>query len=363
MIFSVMLRLVSVAFLLSTLCLLHRECSGHASEVPKTSPTLTLGIHLTVQRGADVARLVEELPALAELGINWIILEVNYAYTYRSHPELNAPGDITSAEAENLGAQCKRLRIRLVPQLQSVGHQSWKQHTGRLLTKYPQFDETPGEFPNNAGIYCRSWCPRHPDINPLIFDLFDELIAAFQADAMHVGLDEVFLFASEHCPRCKGADHGDLFAEVINAYHSHLVKKRGVEMLMWGDRLLSRMETGYSHWNADDKGMFRAIDRIPRDIIICDWMYQKLDRYPSIDIFQAKGFRTLSCGWNKVEATEALIDYALRTRTDKYMGHICTVWGTRKPGELATWPPILAAANRIAHLQTVKKEEKEETVQ
>ena len=96
-----------------------------------------------------------------------------------------------------------------------------------------------------------------------------------------------------------------------------------------------------------DGGLHRAIERVPRDIVICDWIYQKRDEYPSVDLFQKRGFRVLSCGWNKVDATEAFIDYALKTRTERYLGHVCTVWGARKPGDLATWPPIVAAMKKL----------------
>lgn len=305
------------------------------------------GIHLTVHSRSAFERLTAEVPALAALGVNLLIAEVNYSYEYASHPELNAPGDVSKAQVGQLVKQCREQDVRLIPQFQCVGHQSWKKRTGRLLKKYPQFDETPGQFPENEGIYCRSWCPLHPEVNGIVFDLFDELIEGFHADALHVGMDEIFLFASEHCKRCKGKDPGKLFADVIKTYHDHLVTRRGVEMLMWGDRLLSMSETGYSKWNADDKGMDKAIGLIPKDTIICDWNYQQRKKYKSLDIFQSRGFRVLSCGWNKVEATEAFVDYSLKTRTEKYLGHVCTVWGACKPGALAGWPPIRRAMEKL----------------
>ena len=119
-----------------------------------------------------------------------------------------------------------------------LGHQSWATNTGPLLKKHPEFDETPHIPADNKGIYCREWCPSHPDVNKVVFDLSDELIDAFEADALHVGMDEVFLIGSDKCPRCKGKDVGELFAGVVNRLHQHLVEEKGVEMLMWGDRLL-----------------------------------------------------------------------------------------------------------------------------
>ena len=276
-----------------------------------------------------------------------MVAEVDYGLAYACHPELHGPKAVTREQARKLAARCREHRIRLIPQFQCLGHQSWKRNTGPLLTKYPELDETPGQFPNNEGIYCRSWCPLHPKVNGIIFELFDELLEAFEADALHVGMDEVFLIGSEHCPRCRGKDPAELFAKAVKDYHGHLVGKRGVEMLMWGDRLLDARATGYGKWSASDNGTAGAIDMIPTDIIICDWHYDKRAAYPSIPLFQEKGFRVWPAGWRDIGATEALIDYAHEHNAGKVIGHLCTTWGQVKNNELADFGPIRAAMMKL----------------
>lgn len=253
---------------------------------------------------------------------------------------------IPGGQAGRLADACRANGIRPIPQLNCLGHQSWAARTAPLLVKYPQFDETPGQFPGNKGIYCRSWCPQHPDVNPIVFALMDELIDAFKADAFHVGMDEVFLIASEHCPRCKGKKPADLFAKAVNDYHAHLAGKRKVEMLMWGDRLLNGKSTGYGLWEAAFNGTHPAIDRIPKTIIICDWHYGKRADYPSIPFFIEKGFRVWPSGWDKVDATEALADAVLKHRGPRMLGHLCTIWGKVPAGDLAKFPPVEAAMKK-----------------
>ena len=143
---------------------------------------------------------------------------------------------------------CRQNGIRLIPLFNCLGHQSWATHTGELLKKHPEFDETPHVPADNKGIYCREWCPSNPDVNPAVFALLNELLDAFDADALHVGMDEVFLIGNENCPRCKGKDVGELFAGVVDAGHKHLVEDKGVEMLMWGDRLLDSGKFSYGTW-------------------------------------------------------------------------------------------------------------------
>ncbi len=300
------------------------------------------GIHVLVNN-EEVFALAEEVPMLAKMGVNVLVVEVDYNYAYVSHPELRGPNPVTQDNARFLKERCREYGIRLIPQFQCLGHQSWAETTLPLLVKYPQFDETPGQYPGNKGIYCRSWCPQHPEVNPIIFHLFDELLDVFEADALHVGMDEVFLIGSEHCPRCKDKVPSKLFAKAVNDYHAHLVDERGVEMLMWGDRLLDSKVTGYGKWESSENMTHLAIDMIPKDIVVCDWHYTLLENYPSIPLFLEKGFRVLPSGWKDVEAVKALIDFSKRYKDKRMLGYLCTTWGAVKPGQLSLWPPIQTA--------------------
>ena len=298
------------------------------------------GIHLLMRSNEEMLALVEETPRLAAMGINLLIPEMNYDFAYDTHPELRSANAIAKDNVRKLVRVCREHKVRLIPQFQCLGHQSWAETTFPLLLQYPEFDETPGQFPENKGIYCRSWCPQHPDVNPMIFDLFDELLETFEADALHVGMDEVFLIGSEHCPRCKGQDPARLFAKAVNDYYTHLVKGRDVEMLMWGDRLLDGAATGYGEWEAALNGTHPAVDLIPKDIIQVDWHYELRNDYPSIPFFLEKGFRVLPAGWRNVEATQALYSYAHTFTDQRMLGHLFTTWGAVKPGHLVDWAPI-----------------------
>ena len=115
---------------------------------------------MTAGNASGLDRVRHSIPGLAKLGVNALILEVDYGFQFASHPELNAPGNITKEQAKSFAQLCRENHIRLIPSLNCLGHQSWAQHTAALLAKHPELDETPGKFPDNQGIYCRSWCPR-----------------------------------------------------------------------------------------------------------------------------------------------------------------------------------------------------------
>jgi hypothetical protein len=285
------------------------------------------GVHILTPGHDSVPKLKRAIAeGLAPLGVNALIIEVNYNFHYRSHPELAQEWGLTRTDAQELAAVGHEHGIRLIPMFNCLGHQSWARETFPLLVKHPEFDETPEVPKDNKGIYCRSWCPRHPEVNKVVFDLMDELIDAFQADAFHVGMDEVFLIASKQCPRCKGQDPAEVFAGAVNDYHKHLVAQKHLTMLMWGDRLLDDRVMKYGKWEASQNGTAPAIDRISKDIVICDWHYEPRDSYPSVHYFQEKGFRVWPASWKDKEAALALLHDARKNATDRMVGQLCTTW-------------------------------------
>lgn len=305
-----------------------------------------LGVHLGMSNGKQAAGLTEVVGRLAELGINAVVVEVNYGFEYQSHPELRTANPCTKEQIGKLVAECKKHRVRLIPQFQCLGHQSWSRNTAPLLTKYPQFDETPGLYPENKDIYCRSWCPLHPEVNPIIFRLMDELIAAFEADALHIGMDEVFLIGEDACSRCQGKDKGELFAKAINDYHKHIVGKHGIEMLMWGDRLIDSSKLKFGKWEGSENGTAGAINLIPKDIIVCDWHYEKRAAYESVPMFLEQGFRVWPASWKKPDSAQAFVDYSRAYASNpRMLGHLNTTWGAVRVGDLANFEPLRIATS------------------
>lgn len=300
------------------------------------------GLHVMMSSDKNVDQLIAQIPALQNDGVNVIIAEVGYNFEFQSHPELRSSQYITRAGAQRLAQAAHEHGMRLIPELDCLGHQSWSKNTMPLLSKYPQLEENPGPDQNKKDFYCRSWCPENPDVNPIVFSLVDELIDGFDADAFHVGMDEVFVIASPYCPRCHGKDPAKLFAKQVNDLHRHIVGQRHVEMLMWDDRLLDAKALHYSIWDAATNGTPAAIDMIPKDIIVCDWHYEKHPSYDSVPLLLKKGFRVWPCGWQPLSATEAFSAYSKQQREQnpRVIGYLCSVWGKVKIPDVADWPPV-----------------------
>src|SRR3989337_2312602 len=164
--------------------------------------------------------------------VNTLILRVDFNYQFESHPELRDTVALSKSDINRLVSVCKSNSIRIIPQINLLGHQSWASTTHNLLRVYPQFDETPHVkmpakyvWPNPDGLYCKSYCPLHPDVHKIVFDLVDEICDVFESNAFHAGMDEVFYIGDDKCPRCGGRDKAELFANELRLIRDHLSQK------------------------------------------------------------------------------------------------------------------------------------------
>jgi len=288
--------------------------------------------------GVDVfVKFINE--ELAARKINTLILRVDYNYEFTTHPELRAQNSLTKANVTKLVDACAKHGISVIPQINLLGHQSWAGGIGNLLRVYPQFDETPHvkmpekyEWPNADGLYCKSYCPLHPDVHKVVFDIVDEVCDAFKSTAFHAGMDEVFYIGDDKCPRCGGRDKAELFAGEVRTIRDHLQAK-GRKLWIWGDRLLDGKTTGMGMWEASFNNTHRAIDMIPKDVMICDWHYERPDK--TAVLFAMKGFKVATCPWrNPTVAVQQSIDMvtfrkdATEEMKENYQGIVQTVWSS-----------------------------------
>ncbi|MDP9041772.1 MAG: family 20 glycosylhydrolase, partial [Bacteroidota bacterium] len=177
---------------------------------------------------------------LAPRKVNTLVVQIEYHFQFQTHPELTDSFALSKADVKKIVSVCRKNNIRVIPQINLLGHQSWANRTGKLLKVYPQFDETPDiqmpviyVWPNADNLYCRSYCPLYPGLHQILFAVIDELCDAFESNAFHAGMDEVFFIGYDKCPRCGGRDKAELFAGEVSTIHDHLVQK-GREMWIWG---------------------------------------------------------------------------------------------------------------------------------
>jgi len=166
----------------------------------------------------------------------------------------------------------------------------------------------------------------------VLFAVIDELCDAFESTAFHAGMDEVFYIGESKCPRCGGQDPAVLFAGEVRAIHDHLAQK-GRELWIWGDRLIDGKTTGIGEWEASYNNTYRAVDLIPKDVVICDWHYERPDQ--TAVYFAMKGFRVVTCPWRISQPGIAQVDDIVKFRNSstpemkpRFLGIVETTWSS-----------------------------------
>jgi Glycosyl hydrolase family 20, catalytic domain len=349
---------------------------AQAQEKPESLVPIR-GFAIAAPRSGSVDRFVKFIKEeLAPRQVNTLILRVDFNYQFERHPELRDSAALSKADVKKLVAVCRSNNIRIIPQINLLGHQSWAAKTYNLLRVYPQFDETPHikmpakySWPNPDGLYCKSYCPQHPDLHKIVFSLVDEISEVFESNAFHAGMDEVFYIGDDKCPRCGGMDKAELFANEVRKIRDHLAENNR-ELWIWGDRLLDGKATGMGMWEASMNNTHRAIDLIPKDVVICDWHYERPDK--TAVYFAMKGFRVVTCPWRNPAVAVIQVEDMVRFRKESastmrnnFQGIVQTEWSDpdsfmdgfyglkkdEKAGEKTPWNCFRATFARIKEIQ------------
>ena len=252
------------------------------------------GVHLMMPSVAEmpyVKRVIKYI--LSPGGYNFIILEMAGCMRFDSHPEIAerfmeavqkgrsgewprlphaSVGDSTVLEKDEVReflAYIRRFGIEPIPEIQSLGHVEF------LTLAHPEIAERPAVEQKTQDVdtrltdkigsefYASSYCPSNPKSYEILFDLIDELVEVFQPkEYVHMGHDEVVRLGI--CPICSQKDPAELFAQDVNKIHDYLAKK-GLKMMIWSD-MLQPLEY-YT------KGSAPAIDKIPKDIVMLDFIW------------------------------------------------------------------------------------------
>ena len=301
-------------------------------------PWKTKGIVLTAPMSGevdDVIKFIDEY--LAPRGINMVVMQIRYRFQFKKHPEVWGYDPLSYEDAKRLLDVCKRNGIKLVPKMNLIGHQSGFPNVPTdgilhghnevvadirdgLLRAYPDFDEQCGEKEID---YARSICLSSRAARIVVCELIEELMDAFESYMIHIGCDEVFNIGK--CPVCSQKSNGELVAGWINAIND-FVRVRGGTVLMWGDRLISEAEIGYDRWEASANGTHTALEAVSRDVVVCDWHYNKMDEYKSVDMFGKQGFKMMVSPWRDKDALESFLNYAKEHDTGHINGVLMTTW-------------------------------------
>lgn len=206
----------------------------------------------------DMDYFYKLIDMMAHLGYNGLLLQIGASMEFKRHPELNEAwvrysesinskpedyrsfvrgyyrpkdsihtcnggGEIFSQdEMRELAKYCRERFVEIIPEVPSLSHSEY------ICVAHPELRECDDE------PYAATACPSNPELNKLVFDLYDEVIDVFDCKSLHIGHDEWWVM--NICDKCKDKDPVDLFVDNVLESYNYL-KSKGVKTYMWGDKL------------------------------------------------------------------------------------------------------------------------------
>ena len=248
------------------------------------------GVHILLPPPEELPfakRLIKYL--ISPMGYNYVILEFAGGMRFDSHPEITEAvihakqmaregkwpgfphgeaGGVTVIEKADVASYIDYIRsfgIDVIPEVQSLGHVQFMTIAHPDIAEREDTIETAVDQrfadANTGKFYAHCYCPSNEKSYKILFDLMDEIIdVAKPTKYVHAGHDEVYQIGV--CPVCREKDPADLYYNDVMRIHDHLAAK-GLKMMIWSDMLQS----------ASSYKTVSAIDRLPKDIVMMDFIW------------------------------------------------------------------------------------------
>ncbi len=303
------------------------------------------GVHIGLPSRENIPflkRLIRYL--LIPMRYNTLFVEIGAGMRYDRHPEINeawvrckekaesgewpavahlnmvAYGSfLEKDEVADIFQYAEALGMEAIPEVHSLSHVQFLTNVRPDIAEIPAAREELGDVDLliddglNQEFFPSCYCPSNEESYKLLFDVLDEVIEVTKPKRyVHMGHDEVYQIGV--CKVCREKDPAQLFADDVTRIHDYLAGK-GLKMMIWCDMLQK----------ASSYKTPPAIDRIPKDIVMLDFIwYFHLDQDIETNILE-HGFDTAVGNLYSSHFPR----YEKRIRQEGMIG-----------GQISTWVPV-----------------------
>ncbi len=240
----------------------------------------------------DLGVGLEVIDAMAETGMNVLVIDCADGVKYKSHPELERKYTVPMDTLRKLVARAGKHGIEVVPKL-NFASSGLNQHNHWFRPYHRPFD--------GAEYWRRG------------FQLIDELIEVCRPPRFfHVGMDE------DHWRSLRQ------YADAIVTLHAGL-KERGLRTMVWKDC------QDYSAGEAHVEKSRASEGKIPKDIVQIPWGYDRV-KGEEVQRLRRKGFEVWGAPGSEPENVRGWRDAILRYGGT---GILLTRWIPCRPGNRA----------------------------
>lgn len=284
-----------------------------------------------------------------ENGYNAVLLYLEAAIKVACTPFFTEETSYTPEEIREIVAYGNAIGVDIIPGLENLAHvENFISQPG--MQYLAECEDSEGNEKANAFNSCG--CVSNEDAQKFFDTYYQQVIELFTSRYVHAGMDEPFDFAI--CPRCKarmasGVTKQDMFYEHIMRTYQ-VLQSAGKTMMMWDDFF----------------EYLDIVDRLPRDIIMCNWNYGFITDEPAghwtnrkkkdwFRLYDKLGFQYLFCPYgaptSKLYNTDSFTNYAMKYHPT---GVIMTMWERSNRFNLASYP-ALAYSGRLWNGEKVDK--------
>lgn len=279
-------------------------------------------LHLTLRKtkgGPDSVKQTKEdviaaIQRSSRLGFNVIILKVNMAIKLKNTANYSSQWAYSIDETKEIIRAARDKGMEIIPEINLLTHQ-------KLLML---------QIDRNLMLNDTDYDPNNPRVYGIIFPILDEIISIFRPEYIHIGHDEALngirkksMIYSSGRPLMPD----DFLFDTIRIYN--YLKERNIRTMMWADMLLDPYIYGTQYHPAELNGydgFSTLVDKLPKDIILCDWHYlSKGPEYPTYSDLQKKGFTVWGAVWKDPDTINAFSKYVAKYAR-KNEGMIATTW-------------------------------------
>ena len=137
---------------------------------------------------------------------------------------------------------------------------------------------------------------------------------------------------------------------------AEFIRSRGAQAMMWHDMLLDASDPRWKGFiKFGNKETSSILDKLPKDVIICDWQYWKTIKdkngkpWPTMTHFKEKGFPVVACPWMNGAEMKSMSDHIVKIGG---FGFIETTWHHLRGKDWANmykWSGFAAWGSPVSH--------------
>ena len=215
------------------------------------------------RRPETVNYIKERIDFISRYDYNYLFLYLEGRIRTRSFHEFPENLSYSEEEIRDIVAYALSKNIQTIPVVSLFGH-------AEHFLNFPGFEkyaELQGNTVGRFGSFKHVFCPSNPEALDFIEKYASEVAALFPCEYFHAGFDEAWDIG--YCEACKkrlekGGQSG-IFAEHLKFAHKLVTEKLHKTMMIWDDL--------YDIYPD-------ALEKTPRDVILCAWHYDTLVELP-----------------------------------------------------------------------------------